>query len=236
MNPSLRHTVGTALPLAIALAGCGSPRMAVPADVVTVSEELVISDRSSWSGALADESFQLGPFAIADVDRDWNSTSEVGVLGFSQGETTGGFSYKTEGGGASLVGACTSAVKQRSMDLGDGLSVGDEKQSVGCYCRQEDALAYFSVRATTTSEYTGELAVGPTRYRIRGIYERESGPDSSDPTGYRVDSDAGPIGAVDVLKPGRVWISRTLSAGERAPLACLLAGLLLYMPPSHNFD
>lgn len=232
MQISLR-VLGAVVLLAV---GCGSPRMLAPGDVVGVSEQLVISDRSSFSGALADESFQMGGFAITEVDRNWNSRSEVGVMGFTEEKTKGGYSFNISGEGATLPGKCTTGVKERSHDMGGGLEVGDEKQSVGCFCKIENVLAYFSVHASTTDKYQGALGINGTQYRISGVYERESGPDSGDPTGYRVDSSAGPIGAVDVVRPGRVWISRELPAEQRGPLACLFAGLLLYEPPSHNFD
>lgn len=216
--------------------GCGSGRMAAPADVIAASEALVIQNRSSWSGALADESFQLGTLAVTDVDRDWNSSSDVSVMGFDHEHTKGGYSFQVKDGDTTWSGACTTAVEERSLDLGGGAEVGDEKQNVGCYCRNGTQLAYFSVRATTTRKYTGDLRIMEVPYRISGVYERESGPDSSDPTGYRVDSSNAPIGAVDVINPGRVWISRTLPSEHRTPLACLFGGLLLYQPPSHNFD
>lgn len=185
---------------------------------------------------MADESFQLGAFAVTEVDRDWTSTSDVEMFGFTQGRTTGGFSFHTSGEGASHVGVCTTEVNDNSQDLGGGVTFSNERQSVGCFCRAGDEVAFLAVRAATTSKYQGEVTIGPTRYKITGVYERESGPDSGDPTGYRVDSDTGPIGAADVIKPGRVWISRTLPADQRSPLVCLFAGLLLYQPPSHNFD
>ncbi len=216
--------------------GCGSPRMLAPGDVVGVSEELTVANRSSWSGALADESFQLGAFSVTAGDRDWNSRSEVEVMGFSKERTQGGYSFNLEGDGVALPGKCATEVRERSQDLGGGLEVGNEKQSVGCFCKAEGVIAYFSVRATTTKKYKGDLRVNDVPYQISGVYERESGPDSGDPTGYRVDSPNGPIGAVDVVQPGRAWIANALPAEQRAPLACLFAGLLLYQPPSHNFD
>ena len=41
-----------------------------------------------------------------------------------------------------------------------------------------------------------------------------------------------PLGAVDIVHPGRVWINRTLDAGAQADLACLFGGVLLYRPPA----
>src|SRR5262245_31464643 len=58
----------------VLVSACGAAHMALPADVAQASEEVPITDRSSWSGALADESFGLGPYKVTDVDRKWDST------------------------------------------------------------------------------------------------------------------------------------------------------------------
>ena len=42
------------------------------------------------------------------------------------------------------------------------------------------------------------------------------------------------IGAVEVLRPGRVWLSSRLPETERLPVACVSAGLMLYQPPSDH--
>ena len=63
-------------PLFVVVAfGCAPPKMAVPAGVAKSSEVLEVTDRSGWSGALADEDFKLGRYAVKDVDRDWDSSS-----------------------------------------------------------------------------------------------------------------------------------------------------------------
>ena len=59
----------------------------------------------------------------------------------------------------------------------------------------------------------------------------ESGGSSfSLPVGFEAGG-APPLGAVETVHPGRVWINRTLGTGEKADLACLFAGLLLYREP-----
>ena len=67
-------------------------------------------------------------------------------------------------------------------------------------------------------------------YAIVALYDREGTLSDGEPSGYRVDGE-GPLGAVEVLKPGRVWLAKSVAVAERAELACLFAGLMLYMPP-----
>jgi hypothetical protein len=56
------------------LMGCTTARMAVPPEIAKGTEEVLATERSAMSGALPDESFKLGQFAIEDVDRNWNSS------------------------------------------------------------------------------------------------------------------------------------------------------------------
>jgi len=217
-------------------AGCGSARMAAPADVVTASTELAVQDRSSWSGAMADESFKLGPYQVSDVDRDWDSSTDTSVLGFSNDSTEGGYSFTLSEADTSLSGTCTTAANNRQQDLGGGFSMGNETRRLGCFCKQGDTVAHFTISSATASESTGELFIEGSRHYVAGVYDRESGPSGSEASGYRVDTSSGPLGAADVVKPGRVWIGRNVSAEQRPFFACLFAGMLLYQPPTHNFD
>ncbi|HEX5660335.1 MAG TPA: hypothetical protein VFX59_24235 [Polyangiales bacterium] len=67
-------------------------------------------------------------------------------------------------------------------------------------------------------------------YKVQAITARAKGPSSKEPLGYRIDTEGAPIGAVDLKRPGKVWISKATQAGAREQLACLFAGLLLYLP------
>ena len=86
------------LALGVGLGGCAGPRMVAPKDVAQGSQTLEVADRSSMSGALVDESFKLGAFAVTDVDRDWNKKNGFAVAGYSNDTTTTGYSYKLKGG------------------------------------------------------------------------------------------------------------------------------------------
>jgi hypothetical protein len=79
--------------------------------------------------------------------------------------------------------------------------------------------------------YGGTLKAHADNFQLKAIYDRE-GPMMSDgtPAGYRVDGQ-GAVGAVDVLGKGRVWVQKKLGQEQRADLACVFAGLLLYKPP-----
>lgn len=223
------------LALAFSLAsGCAAARMAVPADIATASEELAITERSSWTGALADESFNLGPYKVVDVDRKWDSKRSSSLGAIESTRSSGGYTWKLTGGESELSGMCETENRGKSADLGDGLSFGSTVAKLGCSCNDASARAELLIQASTTEGYEGALKRSNDAAHVRVINEREGGGDSSDPTGYRVDGDSAPLGAVDVMGKGRVWISKTVQGRERTELACVFAGLLLYQLPKER--
>jgi hypothetical protein len=217
------------------LSACGTGwGMAVPADVVGTSDELPVKNRSSWSGALANESFELGSYKVADVDRKWNSTRSSSLFGFDSKKTQGGYGYKLTGGSVPLVGGCATESAQKGASLGGGLEFSKLVAKLGCSCKGERGEATLTLDASTTQQFSGEVKGEGYRHRIAAITARENGRmPSRDPLGYRVDGE-GPIGAVGVVKPGRVWLSKALDAQQREELACLFAGLMLYEPPKER--
>ena len=86
--------------------------------------------------------------------------------------------------------------------------------------------------ASTGDKYDGELTTRKATYKLWALYDTENTLSTGDPSGYRIDNEGGPYGAVEVLKPGRAWFPKGMDAGERADLTCLYAGLMLYMPPN----
>jgi hypothetical protein len=205
--------------------------MALPHDVTGVSDELPITGRSAWSGALADESFGMGSYRVADVDRKWNSTSRSSAFGFDASRTQGGYGYKLKSQGAELTAGCATEQREKSANLGGGLEFSKLVAKLGCFCADDRSEASLAIDASTTAEFAGVVKGADYSYRITAITERENGRmRSHDPLGYRVDGE-GPVAAVGVVKPGRVWLSKTLPERTREELACLFAGLMLYEPP-----
>lgn len=87
--------------------------MKVPTEIASRSEVLVATDRTSWSGSMVDESFKLGPFAVKDVDRDWDTSSSFEVGSLSKKNTEGGYEYKLVGKGKKFVG-----LRSRKVEYG----------------------------------------------------------------------------------------------------------------------
>ncbi len=209
------------------LSACAGPRMAAPADVSSSSEVLPVSDRSQASGALVNEGFKLGPYAIADVDRKWNSSSGVSVGPWGKETKTTGFSFTLAGGETKLKGKCESVLEKSSMlALGGSFDWGNT--TIACSCEGGADKA-----ALVLSKDANKLTIGSTVYPIQQVHSVVGGSDQTAPSGFRADSD-GPLGAVEVLYPGQVWLKKGLDEPTRGNVSCLFTGLMLYKPPSDN--
>jgi hypothetical protein len=227
--------VGIVLMVAAGFLGSCSTtsHMVVPTDVSGVSDVIAATDRSLWSGSLADETFTLGPYKVTDVDRDWNISNEngvsVSVFNFSSGKTEGGYAYGFKTSGGQMSGQCLTEAKDTSLVV-SGIDFRSRVAKLSCICGSGGTeVARVVVQADIMESYTGTLITKDQQYTIESIDEREGGL-SSGPTGYRVDSDQ-PAGAVEVLNPGRIWLARNLKEPQQAKLACTFAGLMLYLPP-----
>jgi len=212
----------------LVLAGCATPRMAPPADVAGASEILTVSDRSRASGALVNESFKLGSYDVADVNRDWDSKSSTGVGPWSKESKTTGFAFALKGQGKQLKGKCESEQKSNSiLGLGGGaISWGDLK--IACMCEGEGAK---SELVMTNDART--LKLGDKKYKVQPIHDLEGGKTQSEPSGFRADSD-GLLGAVEVQYPGQIWLKRGLDDATKMQASCIFAGLMLYQPPKDH--
>ncbi len=213
--------------LAVSLSACAGPRMAAPSDVSGSSEVLPVSERSRASGALVNEGFKLGPYAIADVDRKWDSSSGVSVGPWGKETKTTGFSFTLAGGDSKLKGKCESVLQKQSvLSLGGSFDWGST--TIACSCQGAPDKA-----SLVLSKDANKLTIGGTDYPMQQIHSVVGGGDQSAPSGFRADSDA-PLGAVEVLYPGQVWLKKGLDEATRRNLSCLFTGLMLYKPPSDN--
>ena len=218
----------------VLLSACGGGwGMASPPDVVQASDELPITARSSFSGALANESFRMGSYRVAEVKRNWTNTNTRSspAFGFTDSRTRGGYTYELFAGDVQLLGECATEEREHAQDLGDGAAFSKLVAKLGCSCKRGEREITLVLEASTTEPYAGTIKGGDHAPRVTALSQRENGRmPNRDPLGYRVDSDQ-PLGAVGVVKPGRVWLSKQLGDDQRTELACLFAGLLLYEPP-----
>ena len=218
---SLRTLVTVTLPLLSLGSACATARMAAPADIAGASEVLTVSDRSRASGAFVNEGFKLGDHEVVDVNRKWTSGESTGVGPWSKETKTTGFSYALAKGGKKLPGKCSST--QSSHSVG-GFSWGGTQ--IACVCEGEAGKS--EILMTDESQ---TLKVSGKEYKLQAINAVEGGGTQSKPTGFRADAEE-PLGAVEVVHPGQVWLKRGLDDATRDLTTCGFVGLMLYKEPS----
>jgi transcriptional regulator with GAF, ATPase, and Fis domain len=210
------------------LVGCSSPQMKVPADVLSMeADQIVVTGRKRASGAFVNESFELGRYAVKDVDRDWDTSSNLQVSGFSKENTTSGYSFMFATPSGDLSGSCLIEGSSKGMNLLGGLSMSKSVSKIGCACEGAGGKSEAVLNAGTDSKYEGTLTIRGGEYAVKAIYEAEGSLPTGDPSGYRVDGDT-VVAAADVMHPGKIWIGKSLSDENREDMACLFAGLMLY--------
>jgi hypothetical protein len=214
----------------VAASACAVRHMALPGDFARHTQVLEARDRSRASGALANESFALGPYEVSRVVRDWSSKDEASSGDVTTSATQSGYAYALLGRELELDGRCNVRSGGAATDLGDGWSL-----SSGFHARlQCDCGPVASLKL----EHDGESFVGTLSHRgrvydLRAITALEGGGAQSEPSGYRIDGDE-PVAAVEVQHPGRVWLQPELDEPARAELTCLSAGLLLFQLPAER--
>ncbi len=234
-DKSVTHAAVIMMTAAGFLGGCSTTsRMVVPADINDVLDVTAVTDRSIWSGALADETFTLGPYKVTDVDREWDRSFirsiSISKFGFSSGRSEGGYGYEFDTPDGPMSGQCLTEAKDRTISV-SRVDFQSRVAKLSCICDQSGTeVARVTVQADITAGYSGTLTANNQQYRIESIKEREGGFRSGDPTGYRVDGDQ-PTGAVEVLNPGRIWLAQNLEEPQRVGFACTFSGLMLYQPP-----
>jgi len=154
------------------------------------------------------------------VDRKWSSSSGSGIGPWSKETKTTGFSYALAAGGKKLPGKCSSVSSSNAVG---GFSWGHMK--IACACDGEDGKAELVM-----TDKGRTLKVRDSEYRLEPIHALVGGGTMANPTGFRADGDQ-PLGAVDVMHPGQVWLKKGLDDATRATTTCIFVGLMLYKPP-----
>lgn len=219
--------------LTLSVVGCAGPRMVPPKDVADGSSVLEVQNRSGASGLMVDESFDLGEYKITQVDRDASSKSGFSVGGFGKESIATGYSYRLQGKGADLLGACASETNTKSTNIGIG-SLESENSNVTCECKSAATTSKVVLSAGNDGALSGTLFAGSEEYKVTQVLETDKSSWSSAAAGYRFDGANGPVGAVEALHPGRVWVTPKLPEAERPAVSCLSAGIMLYKKPTKH--
>lgn len=238
------------------MVGCiPQQQMLVPFNSTQDTEMLAVKDRGFFP---PDQDFILGQYKVSHIDRDWTSSSTTGIWAYSDSETDDGYRYRLSKSGFSQQGACAANSQNDKLELGSGWSVGSESSSIKCQCAEnaklnlktpngdEDTIkkkdgsktvvldteketpSLFSFQ--TENIYQGELQLGNRQYAIYSLHKIKGAGKQQQPVGYHVVNKENTVAMVEVLQPGRAWLSNKLSAEDKNQMTCLMTGLLLHKP------
>ena len=237
-NGTHRHTwLGTALAVGLLVGtGCTTMRMKPPADLTAASDEFAVTGRSAFGGMLADESFVLGPYRVAEVDRDWTHANRHGAgedeVGYQSTDSRTGFGFRFSEGEEALPAQCSQSTHESGYNFGKS-ALSSSATDLLCTCGVGEAASRLEL-GTARKGPAGRVTLARGTYEVHAVHEVDGAWNVSAPAGYRVGKPGEPLGGVEVLRPGRVWLAKGLDAGERRQLACLLAGLMLFQEPSEH--
>ena len=237
--PMLRRLLFLA-PLGLALSGCTTARMAIPADLESRADAYPCVGRGGFS---ISEKFSFGPYDVADVRRGWTHRVAWGIVFYERSQAIQRYEFTLKSpSGKTWPGQAATGVRQE--DLKDTLAGGELTVGVS---RDVRFIARFGLDGQTNAWtlalaeerggvlLNGTLTDGETAYRIDGTRQLAG---TSMPlmenAGFLIYDADRLVAAVDLLNAGAVHFDRDLPSAKRDPLAAAAAALLLYRDISQN--
>ena len=230
-----------ALVVPLALAGCTTARMAIPADLESRSDVYPCVGRGGFT---LSEKFTFGPYEVFDVRRGWTHrvTWSLALYERSKARQQCEFTLRMPSGRKWQGQAATGVRKQ---DLKDTVAGGELTWGLArdvnfvarlCLARQTNAWTLALAEERSGILLNGTLTDGQATYRIEGTRQLAG---SSMPlmenAGFLIYDGPRLVAAVDLVNAGAVHFDKALPALiQREPLAAAAAALLLYRDISKN--
>lgn len=209
--------------------------MALPTDLKSESREMAVEGRSLM---LFSKSFQFGPYRVTDVHRGWVSGKGFSIWGYSSSEAEQKYEFSmVEAGLADWVVQCTTDADWSQLEtrgfLGGGLGIEmSSNRQLVCTLEHEDdggPSRLFMAQSARDKVLTGIMKGGAAQIDISATHKLEGSPlKAGEPTGYVFHIGGRPVGAVEVINKGTVWLDGSETPEIRSALAATSAALLLY--------
>ena len=223
----------------VALGGCKMAQMALPQNLKSETSELAVEGlRLSF----IKKSLHFGPYQVTDIHRGWTKgkgwsiTSGSTKISDSKAEQKYEFSMSEPGSPAWEVQCATGAEWSKAGFKGlfggrSGIEFGTEKQLV-CNLKQvgvEAPSRLAMAQSRHEMEMNGVMRAGATEVDISVSYKLAGTPlKMGDPTGYVFSIEGQPVGAVEIINKGTVYLDNSVKPETRSALAAASAVLLLY--------
>jgi hypothetical protein len=210
--------------------------MPIPPDVARDMAPIPITNRGSFTGSWANESFTMASYQVSDVARAGRTSAGISAqaapdVNASGTRSNSGYSYTFLAAGGPARGECTTQLSEGQAQAGYYSAQGNDSH-VACRCTQ-GGLDTQVVLEGPDGAWQGTVMLHGYPVQIRAIEQYANGMHAPQPLGYDVRAQIA-LGAVEVKHPGRVWFSPTLDPQSNAELGCLFAGLLLFETPKQG--
>ena len=234
---------GWLLPLfaGLSLSGCQVAHMALPQDLRSGTSELTVEGRPFL---IFNNSFQFGPYHVTDVHRGWTRgggySVSIGASEFSNSEAKQKYELSVNQPNRptwAVQCATTADWSQLETEGFLGGRFGVEflsTQQLVCTLKQDGGgklskLAMSQPASANETALQGVMMDGATRIDISGTHKLDTTPlQMGTPTGYIFLIGGRPVGAVEVINQGTVWLDNSVTPEIRSALAATSAVLLLY--------
>ena len=223
--------------------------MALPQDLQSNSKELTVEGRSL---STIRKSFGFAPYQVTEINRDWTKGKGLSIssgtteLSTSKAKQKYEFSVD-EPGRASWKVQCDTGANWSQLET-EGFFVGrfgiedTPTKQLACTLIQEASaipskLVMGLSKSGNESTLQGVLINDATQIDISATHEFNSTPlQASTPTGYVFRIGGHPVGAVEVINNGTVWLGKSVTPEIRSSLAVTSAVLLLYQDVQEELE
>lgn len=225
----------------LSLSGCKVAHMALPQNMQNDSSELTVEGRRGLAAFNSKMSFGL--YNVTDIHRGWTRSGGFSLSGgdvsfsSSKAKQKYEFSVNEPDRPAWKVQCATGARWSKAGLKGflrgakGSIEFASSKQLV-CAIEQEGGKKLSRlVMEQSASEMAmqGVMTDGDTQVDISVTHKLSGTPfPLNDPTGYTFHIDGRPVGAVEVINKGTVWLDNSVKPETRSALAAASAVLLLY--------
>jgi hypothetical protein len=209
------------------LAGCRTAQMPVP-DALAASERLPVVGRQGWK---IKEHLQFGSYEAHTIDRSWVRGSDLQVIIYEGNRRKQQYTfYLREGTADRWRVSCQAYLRKRSLQ-GGGTEIDLMNRSeVGCRLHElGSADGSWELKLDERGErpLEGQLTRGDEQWEVRGTRKLAGGLPAESTTGYEIGGAERPLGAVEVIGNGAVWLHEEAAPDQRAVIAAAAAALLL---------
>jgi len=224
----------------LSLSACQVAHMALTKDFQSGSSQLTVEGRSL---SFISKSFRFGQYDVTDIHRGWTKGSGFSISNdsaskFSTSEAEQKYEFSlNEPDRAAWDVRCATVADWKELETkgllggGFGIEFSSNRQLV-CILKQEGARKASELVMAQSLEddvFRGALIDGAARIDIAATHKLDTTPlKMKDPTGYVFNMEGRPVGAVEVINKGTVWINNSVTPDTRSALAATSAVLLLY--------